>query len=593
MLVAIAGGDIAVSVAVFGEFNRWPDGPQVNYFHFFGSGVLVVRKTLLSMMAVALMLSGAGHLSAEDKPIAVVSVASYETFQKDLKFIGELAGAPELDKSLDGMVALVTGGKGLTGLDKSRPMGAAFTLEGMTPHGFAFLPITDLKSFLALFPQISPQESGGVYEVQGPGGQSVYAAQKGKWAFVSNDKDVLGTVPADPEKLLGNLTKDYAVAVQFNVQNVPEDMRNTFVQMFQAGAEASMQQNPGEDDIAFELRKKILTGQLKQMDSLVKGLNEFTIGWAIDPTARNTHLDMSLTAVSGSDIAKQFAKAADVKSEFGGFLLPDAAVTFNACSKMDQSDIDQIVGMLNEFRKKASQGIANDANIPDKDGKDAANEVVGQLFDVATNTVKSGKLDFGGALVLQPNSLAFAAGGFVKDGAAFDAAVRKLVELGKADKDFPEVKFDAETYKGIKVHSIAIPAPDENAKRLFGDNINAYLGIGQQSVYFCLGKEGLTTLKSIVDKSAAPSSGVNYPFQLNFALTQIAQFINSTKPNPQAAMAAQLLSSAPGKDHIRITASVISNGVNYRIEAEEGVLKAIGTIAKLMGGGMRGQPGNF
>jgi hypothetical protein len=487
----------------------------------------------------------------------------------------------------------VTGGKGLTGLDKSRPMGAAFTLEGMTPHGFAFLPITDLKGFLALFPQIGAQETGGVYEIQGPAGQSVYAAQKGKWAFVSNDKDVLGSVPADPDKLLGNLTKDYAIAVQFNVQNVPQDMRNTFAQMFRAGAEASLQQNPGEDDIGFEFRKKMVEGQLKQIDTLVKDLDQFTIGWAIDPTARNTHLDMSLTAVSGSDTAKQFAKVADVKSEFGGFLLPDAAVTFNACSKMDQSDIDQIVGMLDEFHKKASQGIDNDAGIPEEAAKKAAKEVVSELFDVVTNTVKAGKLDFGGALVLQPNSLAFTAGGFVKDGAAFDAAIRKLVDLGKEEKDFPEVKFDAETYKGIKIHSIAIPSPDENAKRLFGDNINAYLGIGQQSVYFCLGKEGLTTLKSIVDKSAGPSSAANYPFQLNFALTQIAQFINSTKPNPQAAMAAQLLSSAPGKDHIRITASVISNGVNYRIEAEEGVLKAIGTIGKLMGGGMRGQPGNF
>jgi len=541
-------------------------------------------------MAVALMLSGASRSFAEDKPIAVVSVASYETFQKDLKFIGELAGAPDLDKNVDGIVAMITGGKGLTGLDKSRPMGAAFTMEGISPRGFAFLPITDLKGFLALFPQIGAQESGGVYEIQGPGGQSAFAVQKGNWAFVSNDKDVLGSLPADPDKLLGSLTKDYAIAVRFNVQNVPLDMRNTFVQMFQAGAEASLQQNPGEDEIAFEFRKKMVQGQLKQIETLVKDLDQFTIGWAIDPTARNTHLDVSLTAMPSSETAKTFAKSADTKSAFGGFLLPDAAVTFNACSKLDQNDIDQMVGMLGDFQKKASQGIDNDSGIPDEEGKKEAKNVVNQLFDIATSTVKAGKLDFGGALVLQPNSLAFAAGAFVKDGAALDAAVRKLVELGKADKDFPTVKFDAETYKGIKIHTFTFPSPDENAKRLFGDNIDAYLGIGEHSVYLCLGKDGLTTLKSTVDKGAG--SAANYPFQLNFALTQIAQFINSTKPNPQAAMFAQLLSTSPGKDHIRLTETLINNGVNLRIEAEEGVLKAIGTIGKMVGG-MRGQPGNF
>ena len=126
------------------------------------------------------------------------------------------------------------------------------------------------------------------------------------------------------------------------------------------------------------------------------------------------------------------------------------------------------------------------------------------------------------------------------------------------------------------MHSVAIPMNDDNAKKLFGDTLEAYLGIGDQSVYFALGKGSLPMLKSIIDK-AGPNAAANYPFQLNFALAPILQFINSTNPNPQVAMAAQLLAGTSGKDHIRITAAVITNGVNYRIQAEEGVLKAIGT----------------
>ena len=59
-----------------------------------------MRKTLLSSLLLALMLSGAAGLSAQDKPVAVVSIASYDTLKTDLKFVGDLAGAPDLDKGL-------------------------------------------------------------------------------------------------------------------------------------------------------------------------------------------------------------------------------------------------------------------------------------------------------------------------------------------------------------------------------------------------------------------------------------------------------------------------------------------------------------
>jgi hypothetical protein len=552
-----------------------------------------VRKTLLSLLAVALMLTGAARLSAQDKPVAILSVASYDTLQADLKFVGQLADAPDLDKSLDGIIALVTRGQGLKGLDKSKPLGLAVFMDGQTPKGFAFLPIADLKGFLALFPQVNVQDSDGTLEIQGPNGPPGYATQKGSWAFISNDKDTLKSAPADPEKLLGDLSKDYAIAVQFNVQNVPADLRENATQIFRAGVEVGLQQKPGEDDIAYEFRKKMAQAQLKQMETLIKDLDQFTIGWAIDPSAKTTNLDISLTAVATSPIAKQFAEMANVKSDFGGFLLPDAAITLNVCSKFDQADADQAIALIQTARTKANESIENDSTIPNEEGKKQAKEVVSQLLDVAEHTVKSGKLDGGAALTMEPNALSFAAGGFVKDGPSLEAAIKKLVALGAADPNFPVVKFDIENHNGIKMHSLAIPMNDDNAKKVFGDTMDVYIGIGAESAYVAFGKNSLTLLKSIIDKPAATGQK-NYPFQLNVALTPILEFINSTNPNPGAMMAAQLLSATPGKDHIRLTASVITNGVNYRISAEEGVLKAIGAGAKMasgMAGGGGRRPG--
>ena len=384
--------------------------------------------------------------------------------------------------------------------------------------------------------------------------------------------------------MLGNLSKEYTFAVRFNVQNVPADLRENFMLLFKSGVEAGMAKNEGEDEIAYQLRKKMAEAQLKQMEQLVKDLDQFTIGWAIDPTAKTTYLDVSMTAVSTSPIAKQFADMANVKSEFGGFLLPDAAVTLNLCSKFDQSEINQLLSAIKTVRAKADNGIDNDATIPTDEGKKQAKEVIAQLIDVAEETVKTGKIDGGAALSLEPNTLSFAAGGFVKDGPALETAVKKLVALGANDPNFPVVKFDVETYKGIKLNSIAIRMTDDEAKKLFGDTMDAYLGVGAQSAYVAFGKGSLTMLKSIIDKSGAGTSAAEYPFQLNVALTPILQFINATHPNPGAMMVAQLLAATPGKDHIRLTANVIPNGVNYRLKAEEGVLKAIGTGAKMASG---------
>ena len=102
-------------------------------------------------------------------------------------------------------------------------------------------------------------------------------------------------------------------------------------------------------------------------------------------------------------------------------------------------------------------------------------------------------------------------------------------------------------------------------------------------------------LKTIIDKSAAGAAQANYPFQLNVALTPILEFVNSTNPNQGAMMAAQLLKGSPGKDHVRVTAAVVANGVNYRLQAEEGVLKAIGAGVKMASGmaGGRGAPGGM
>ena len=72
-----------------------------------------MKNLLLSMLAVALVFGSALRATAKDdapvqdtgmKPVAVVTIASYERLMTDVAFIGSLAGSPDLDKNLEAQV---------------------------------------------------------------------------------------------------------------------------------------------------------------------------------------------------------------------------------------------------------------------------------------------------------------------------------------------------------------------------------------------------------------------------------------------------------------------------------------------------------
>ena len=109
------------------------------------------------------------------------------------------------------------------------------------------------------------------------------------------------------------------------------------------------------------------------------------------------------------------------------------------------------------------------------------------------------------------------------------------------------------------------------------------MGIGDQSVFFALGKGSLPMLKSIIDKAGPSTRRIIRSSLTSLWLRSCSSSTRRTRI-PRSRWQRQLLAGSPGKDHIRITAAVITNGVNYRIQAEEGVLKAIGTAAKITEG---------
>jgi hypothetical protein len=550
-----------------------------------------VKKTLLSMMAVALLLAGsASRASAQGdmKPILVVSLAGYQRIMDDLAFVGKLSDSPDLAKNLEGMITFFTQGQGLAGLDKTKPWGLAASTDGLSFQLLGFIPVTDLKKLLDALSGFlgDADQENGVYKLQAGLPIPLYLKEHKGFAYISQDSASFSSLPDDPVSLLGGLDKQYDVAIRLNVQNIPEVFRQLAIDQIKMGVEGSLEQSEGESDKQYEERSK---STQEQMDTLVTTLNELdevTLGLSIDESARRTYLDLSLTAAEGTPTAKQMISLPAPPSKFAGFLIPDAVATMHINSKSAPENTDQSLVMVNSLRTQVMSQL-DDQEFGNDQVKSTVKDVVGQVMDVLQDTVKKGVFN-GGAVVVGDGPFTIAAGGLVSDASRLYAVVKKLADLAKNESALPAdaLKLNADKHKGVTFHTLSFEVPDDvdNSaliEQLIGEKSTLTVGVGKESAFLALGNKGIETLKKVIDKSEGVTETTDKPFELTVSLAPFLKLLSKTEDaNPIiGAMAATLKES--GKDKIQLTSQPIKNGSLYRLEAEEGILKIIGSAVKL------------
>lgn len=557
-----------------------------------------MKKTLMSVLAFALLLGTAIRSKAQEdastdlKPVVVVSFSGYAELKRDLEYLGTTSGNPDMAKSLEALLSLFTQGQGLAGLDQDKPWGAAASLpEGGIgqPNVLAFLPVSDLQKLLGSLAQIAgePVDKGdGVLEIKRDA-NSVFVKEQGGWAFVAQTPDALGKLPADPLKILGGLEKQYDLAVRVNIQNIPQALRDFATDAIKAQVEKGLQQAQNDDDEDGEqskLQAQIARNQMQTLADAINDLDQITLGWSIDGEGKRVFIDMDMTALEDSDTAEQLATVANSASQFAGFMIPEALLTLHMNSVVGEPDIEQSMAMLGDLRTNIMDSIDEDEDLPDEGAKDVVKELVGEVLDVAEATLKEGRLNAGLAVVGE-GPLTVVAGGLVADGEQLDKIAKKLVKLAESEPNLPDVELDVEEHEGVKFHTVKLPVPDdensEKLKELFGDEVLVTLGFGPKSLYVGIGDDGLETIKSVIDKSTAAASTEFPPMEITVSLAPIFKLASQQEDsNPSFAMLAESLKEG-GTDHLKIKVQPIENGVQYRIEGEEGIIKLIGSAAKL------------
>ncbi len=339
-----------------------------------------------------------------------------------------------------------------------------------------------------------------------------------------------------------------------------------------------MSQLPDETDKSYNARKLLVDQQLESLAKAANDLEQLTLGWALDTSAKTSHVDLVIAAVDGTPLAKQLSQVKNSRSDFAGFMSPDAAASFNVAATMNKENTGQFVTGLQTFRTQARQRIDAEERLSGDDAsKKLAKEMVGEIFDAIQATLESGKIDAGATLKLTEKSMALAVGAHVANPKALEDALKKFNQLVENEPKFPGIKFDAATHNGVRFHTTQIPVPqDDEISKVLGSRLDVALGIGSDSVYLALGSESLTLVKQLIDKSKTMTSKEVPPLQVNVLLAPIFQFAAAMqKDNPDVKATAEALSKSQGKDQVHVAVMPQANGLMIRIDAQEAVIAMV------------------
>ncbi len=356
--------------------------------------------------------------AAAAKPFVTVSFAGYNALRGQIDAVGKLAGNPGLARGLEAAVTLADPRQGARRTRQDQALGRRGpgqrqdrTFDLLAASSYVFVPVTDLKQLAALVPDPAngkPLAPGadGVYEIKFGPGDHVYVVQKGSWAFLAGNREVLKDVPADPAALLGDLPGRYTLACRVSMRALPPQLRMWMtgqVQMF-----ARMLQQGGfngniEDEEGEVIGGAVLQQFFQKAPALINELDEVLCGLAIAADGKSAHLDCRLTAAAGSATARKFARLKGTTTLLAGFGLPEAAVTAHWVAAMDDFDLAQATNSLAGFQAQAARRL--------DDSEDLTKDQVAGGQAVALRCRRRGAEDLAGEEDrLRPGLVAAAAG---------------------------------------------------------------------------------------------------------------------------------------------------------------------------------------
>lgn len=515
------------------------------------------RWLLVSLAALTLLASSV--MAAE--PAVVVSVKSFTELLTDSQYLGNSLRQPMIGLALPGLLAQVTGGNGLKGLDSTKPIGAYLTVssDGQPKDFVVFIPVTSEKLFSdtlqALFS--APTTTGMTREYQPKnGGRPIFAKVTPKHFLFAQNAEALAETP-DPDKLVKSPAD---IAVELDLTKIADNLKEGFLAQVEAQAAASERRNPSETEAQRVGREAGQKLSLEAVRRLAMDGDRLSLGFNVDPKAKNVSLDLGFTAKPGTALAQACASYAKTDSPFASIVSAQTVGSLLISSPLSDAVQAPLLKLLADGEREQKE---KNQNLP-ADEREMADRALQQVADAARKSIQRGRWDQ--ALVV--NS---AGAGKVQLLLAVKASnSRELSQLfEEIARSESAIQFDVAKVGSARVHSIQLPPDAEREKHLGTGPL--FLAFGDETLLFAVGTDSLDAVKAALAGEASKTPRA--PISLRVGLSKLLPLI----PNADSQLLELVKSAfASGNDEIALEIASQPNGAKLRLEIQDGVLQLLG-----------------
>ena len=531
-----------------------------------------VRCLTILAVAFAALSPTPSFAQSEKTPTVVVRVRSLETVLDNARTVVGLVGQEELGRQFEGIVRAKIGEQGLEGIDLKRPIGAYlfFGKELEDVGAVVMVPIASEKAFLSLLENISfkPTEKDGIYTVKTgfPVDVSFRFANKYAYFTAINTESIATNRLQDPAKVLASKS-DSDISAAIRIDQLPEAAKLLML----ASVEDELnkirdKKEAGETPAQQAFRLEALKQISKLFATVLEDGEQINYEASLRRQQGEAHASYSLTAKSGSKLAKMIADLGSTKSLFAGFNSSDAVLSGLVHVMLPPEIRKSFEAVVEETKEMALAGL----NDP------AKKKQAESLLEALLPSLKAGELDAGFALT-GPNAnkkYTVVAGVKIKEGDKLAKIVRDL--LDQTTKDLPPqvrdlIKLDADSVGNVKIHRFDVgPAFDPKAAEVFGQS-PVHVAIRNDAAFVSVGEEGLAAIKKAVASQAA---GAAPPLAFEVAVARLAPLMGKALNSSDAG------SNAFANDDGRITVRLEGGAaLTAQVTAKLSVLQFFGGIA--------------
>lgn len=534
------------------------------------AGIGVASPLLCFALGMAVVAAGQPPArAAEPTVLGVVAVDGYADLKKQLAWLGGQIGQPGLAAVSESLLMVATQGRGLAGLDVTRPLGAVVTVANGMPIVHGYVPVKNLDKLLeSLQGTLGPVERDGeARRVTLQNGIPLELTEKatasGGWAVAA----IPGSPPGvdDPLPLLEQVVGPLSLGIRLFPSVMPEPLRQQLEMILEQAANSAGDQGQPID-----------SGAIRGFVTNLQDTECLALGLAIDPPGKQFFVEASSAQVAGSAAAGTAAAAAQGTLTVG---MPAAA---NGARPALRGHVAQ--SLPPELRVGITKSIddALDKN---------ADEPLAKSLGKAGRSLLAAMLEAGGldAAVTVDTSLATAEsplpevtlGTRIKDGKGLEATLKRLLGGAAALPAAMKVAFDTGTAGGATLHTITLDLSGTPAEEQFGDKVDITLAVAPEYAFVLAGGDVKARAAAALAASGKPDAAAQPIAGLQAAVDGLFAYAAARSKGDEAEQAEKAAEAArkAGGGAVELTVKPIERGIATRLSVDAGALQAAGAMA--------------